>query len=72
MYVAMSRLDGPKYCKLDFIVNFGVSPSIKSKMTELIESGGGRESIFEYLESLNPMELLKLHKYFFWADKKLH
>lgn len=26
----------------------------------------------KYFESLEPMVLLKLHKYFFWADKKLH
>ena len=25
-----------------------------------------------YLETLEPLVLLKLHKYFFWADKKLH
>lgn len=24
------------------------------------------------MESVDPMTLLKLHKYFFWADKKLH
>ena len=72
MYFIMSRLDGPKYCKLDYIVNFGVSPSIKTQMTEIIQSGGDRKSIFKYFETLNPMDLLKLHKYFFWADKKLH
>lgn len=28
--------------------------------------------MFKYFESLNAIDLLKLHKYFFWADKKLH
>ena len=36
MYFAMARLDAVKFCKLDFIVNFGVPPDVKSKMTELI------------------------------------
>ena len=28
--------------------------------------------MYKFLESLDTLELLKLHKYFFWADKKLH
>ena len=28
--------------------------------------------MFTYLESIEPLVLLKLHKYFFWADRKLH
>ena len=36
MYFVMSRLDAVKFAKLDFIVNFGVSPDIKSKFTEII------------------------------------
>lgn len=72
MYFVMSRLDAVKYCKLDFIVNFGVSPAIKTAMIEMIQSGGNRESIHKYLRTLEPIDLLKLHKYFFWADKKLH
>ena len=72
MYFVMSRLDASNYVKLDFIVNFGVSPDIKAKMTEFLQVGGSKEKIYKYLESLNPIDLLKLHKYFFWADKKLH
>jgi hypothetical protein len=28
--------------------------------------------VFTYLESIDTLVLLKLHKYFFWADRKLH
>lgn len=72
MYFVMSRLDAPKFCKLDFIVNFGVPPAVKTKMQEIIQSGGGKSQIFKYFESIETLNLLKLHKYFFWADKKLH
>jgi hypothetical protein len=36
MYFVMSRLDVLKFCKLDFIVNFGVPPTVKTKMQDLI------------------------------------
>lgn len=71
MYFVMSRLDAAKYVRLDFIVNFGVPMDIKAKMTELVSSGN-KEKVMQYLDTLDPMTLLKLHKYFFWADKKLH
>jgi len=38
MYFIMSRLDAAKFCTLDFIINFGVMPSVKTKMSELIQS----------------------------------
>ena len=72
MYFVMSRLDATKYVKLDFIVNFGVSTDIKSKMSDLVQNGGRKEDIYRYFGNLNSIDLLKLHKYFFWADKKLH
>jgi len=37
MYFVMARLDAEKFCKLDFIVNFGVLPDIKSNMVRLIQ-----------------------------------
>ena len=46
--------------------------SPKTDMTEILKSGGGKQASFEYLETLDDLTLLKLHKYFFWADKKLH
>ena len=72
MYFVMARLDASKFCKLDFIVNFGVPPSVKSRMQDIIQSGGTKQSIWKYFETLEPLVFLKLHKYFFWADKKLH
>jgi hypothetical protein len=72
MYFVMARLDAIKFCKLDFIVNFGVAPEVKSKMTQLMETATNTALITQYLETLEPLVYLKLHKYFFWADKKLH
>lgn len=72
MYFVMSRLDAEKFCKLDFIINFGVLPSVKTKMSQLIEECTSKATFVQYLETLEPIVLLKLHKYFFWADKKLH
>lgn len=68
----MARLDTFKFCKLDFIVNFGVPPEVKSKMTELLRIAADQATTNKYLEKLDKFVLLKLHKYFFWADKKLH
>ena len=39
MYFVMSRLDAAKFCKLDFIVNFGVSMENKAKISNMIEVG---------------------------------
>lgn len=72
MYFVMARLDAAKFCKLDFIVNFGVPPEVKSSMTNLLESSTSTSAITRYLDTLDPLVYLKLHKYFYWADKKLH
>ena len=36
MYFILSRLDAAKFCKLDFIVNFGVQPSTKTELIHII------------------------------------
>lgn len=72
MFFVMTRLDAPKFCKLDFAVNFGIPPDIKSKMIDLIENSTSKPQFIAFLKKLDTMVLLKLHKYFFWADKKLH
>ena len=45
---------------------------IKAKMSQFISVGANKKTVCSYLETLEDMVLLKLHKYFFWADKKLH
>ena len=72
MYFVVSRLEADQYCKLNFIVNFGVPQAVRQKVVDMLESGGYEKSVLRYLETLDTMVLLKLHKYFFWADKKLH
>ena len=68
----MARLDAQKFCKLDFVVNFGIPSNIKTEFVALIEEATSKQAVFKFFESLEPMVLLKLHKYFFWADRKLH
>lgn len=41
-------------------------------MADLIRVNASATAIEKALVKLDPMVLLKLHKYFFWADKKLH
>jgi hypothetical protein len=72
LYFVLSRLDADRFCKLDFIANFGVAPSTKSEMQHILEEATTNNQVHQFLESLDAMTLLKLHKYFFWADKKLH
>ena len=68
----MSRLDAPRFCKLDFIVNFGVPQQTKAEVCELFQNGGGQAHAFAVFAKLDEVALLKIHKYLFWADKKLH
>jgi hypothetical protein len=72
MYFIMARLDAHKFCKLDFVVNFGIPQDVKVQMVQLIEEASSKQAVFNFFNSLEPMILLKLHKYFFWADRKLH
>lgn len=37
MYFVLSRLDADRFVKLDFIVNFGVAPSTKTEMQQILE-----------------------------------
>lgn len=67
----MSRLDAAKFCNLDFIINFGVPPAVKTKMAELVDSGT-KSGVFAFLETLEPKQLLIIYRYFSWADKKIH
>ena len=72
MYFVMSKLDAAKFCKLDFIVNFGILPAIKTQLVTFLEQSTGKNEVVQYLETLETLTLLKIHKYFLWADKKLH
>jgi len=49
MYFVMARLDAPKFCRLDFIVNFGILPETKSQMTNLIESASSAGQVTKFL-----------------------
>lgn len=70
MYVVMSRLDVYRFCKVDFIINFGVPPDVKTSLEQHIQSST-QSQIYAFFDKMEPMVLLKIHKYFFWANKKL-
>lgn len=57
---------------MDFIVNFGVKTETKNKIIGFFESGVTPVDLVAELQKVEYLELLKLHKYFYWADKKLH
>ena len=73
MYYAISKLDADKFANLDFTLNFGITPDVKNLFVDWLANGGNYEEtkdvVFKATENLM---LLKLHKYFDWADKKLH
>jgi hypothetical protein len=73
MYYAMNRLDAEQFASLDFAVNFGILQENKRNFVEALQNGGSFESVCKSLfEPVEYMQLLKLHKYLYWADKKLH
>lgn len=73
MYYAINRLDAEKFAKLDFTMNFGVMPEVRSTFVEMIENGGGYgECCKKVFEPTERIQLLKILKYLNWADKKMH
>ena len=73
MYYAIARLDADQFCRLDFVLNFGITPDIKNQFVDVIQNGGHYEHVCDTLfDHVPTLALLKLHKYFNWADKKLH
>lgn len=73
MYYAISKLEADKFANLDFTLNFGITPDVKNLFVDWLVNGGNyeesRDAVFKATDTLM---LLKLHRYFDWADKKLH
>jgi hypothetical protein len=65
-------LDQTRLSKLDLIANFGVSMQVKSDIVNAFSSRSGAQDLIKIFGGLDDMSLLKIHKYLFWADKKLH
>ena len=73
MYFAVNRLDAEKFVKLDFITNFGVEVANRKLLTDAMQNGGGFQWAQQNLfNEISTIQLLKLHQYLNWADKKLH
>lgn len=71
MYFVISRLDEEKLAKLDFMVNFGVGLYNIHQMLDMMENGGDFDNVKQTFEMLEFYQLLKIYKYFSWANKKL-
>lgn len=73
MYFAINRLDADKFAVLDFTLNFGISSEVRAAFVDALQNGGDYEETKENLfKKTDMLMILKLHKYFNWADKKLH
>lgn len=72
MHSIVSHLDAVRLSKLDLIANFGVPMSIKTELVNVFNSSGGAAELIKIFESMDNLSLLKLHKYLFWTDKKMH
>lgn len=72
MHSIISHLDTNRLSKLDLIANFGVPMQVKTDMIAAFSSRSGSHDMIKILEGLENQNLLKIHKYLFWADKKLH
>jgi len=73
MYFAINRLDAEKFSTFDFTLNFGISSEVRKSFIDHLQNGGNYAQIRkELFEPTEMFQLLKLHKYLNWADKKLH
>lgn len=73
MYYAIAKLDADKFANLGFTLNFGIMPDVKGIFVDWLINGGNYEETRDVVfKATDTLQLLKLHKYFNWADKKLH
>jgi hypothetical protein len=72
MYFVIAKLDATKLARMDFLVNFGVTQEQKSLLHDLIENGGDYDNARYAFYQISFLQLLRIYKYFSWADKKLH
>ena len=73
MYFVINKLDESRLYRMDFLVNFGVSLEDIRHISEALEDGGNYDDVKEHtFKHLPFLTVLKINKYFSWADKKLH
>lgn len=72
MYFVIAKLDAPRLAKMDLIMNFGISVEVRSTLLYFMENGGGYDDAVKVFQDIPFAQLLRIYKYFSWADKKLH
>ena len=72
MYFVIARLDAPRLARMEFMVNFGVGLDMIRVMHDIIEAGGTYEEVKRSFKSIPFLIILKIYKYFYWADKRLY
>ena len=72
MHSIVAHLDANRLSKLDLIANFGVPMKVKSDIVNSFNTHGGSAELIKIFDKMDDFSLLKLHKYLFWTDKKIH
>ena len=80
LYKIIGKMTPNQYCKYDFLMNFGVSISSKVSLQKAVENALNYAEFKAYLSKRNNFnkidkipfkEVLIIHKYFTFADKKI-
>lgn len=72
MYMAINRLDAEQFAALSYTQNFGIDTEVRQQFTDMMKYGGDYNDCLKLFKSVDTLQMLKLHKYLNWADKKLH
>lgn len=70
--MCVNRLDADKFMKLDFTTNFGIESGVRKMFTDALQTDLTYEQQAAMFAKVPMQQLLLLHVYLNWADKKLH
>jgi hypothetical protein len=74
MYVIIDKNGASNFVNLDFTLNFGILMEVRQRLQAMLKEDGETtyETAAAYFATIDVHMLLKLHRYFSWAHKKLH
>ena len=68
MYYSINRLSAENFVKLDFTLNFGISSEVRAIFVQMIENEKSYEAAILQFKEVPIHMLLKLNRYFVWAN----
>ena len=71
LYKIIGRMTPAQYAKFDYLMNFGVSITSKVTLQKAVENAGNYKEFKDYLDEIPFKEVLMIHKYYTFAQKKL-